>query len=602
MLTWESFHCDARISVMLVVSSGLSILRDHFLRQGLEHQTLTVVMLMLSAPLGSSRTFLLGILLVASLGTAACSGLLGSTDSEEQDPSAADSLLQDSGTKGIHRLNSAEYNATVADVLGTSLQPATANWRGGELEGFDNMASVLGVDGTQYERYLNAAEELVGDVLASPELRDQLIPCTETDDDTCVRAILDTSGLKIFRRPLSEDEVQTYSKVYQDARALEDDHYASAGLMIQALLSSAEFLYRIELDPDPSTTEKHPLSAYELASRLSYFLWSSAPDDKLLSLAGDGSLLEEEVLRKSVEEMLDDEKSERFIANFAGQWLGARRVADHPTSPDVYPSWNPDVAAAAAEEMYLYFGEFLHSDRSWLEFLRADVNFVDASLAEHYGMPAPASGRERRENVADERHGFLGLAGFLAISSFDRRTSPTLRGKWVLLNLMCTEPPPPPPGADIAELDEPGSGETQNIRDKLEQHRGDPSCAACHSMFDPFGLALEHFDGIGKFRTAYADNEPIDASTDLFGEPFSGLEGTAEIVSSHPDFGPCVAEKMLTYALGRHLNDADMAHLEKVSQQWLGADQTPTLARAIEGLVLTETFRYRRGEGEGGSL
>lgn len=510
--------------------------------------------------------------------------------------------LDDPGTKGIHRLNNAEYNATVADVLGTSLQPATANWRGGEVDGFDNMASVLGVDGTQYERYLNAAEELVADVLASPSLRDRLIPCTLTDDDACIRSIAETAGLRIFRRPLSEEEVQTYAKVYHDARALEDDHYASAGLLLQALLSSAEFLYRIEFDPDLDSNEKHPLSSYELASRLSYFLWSSAPDEELLSKAADNTLLEDEVLRQTVQEMLDDEKSERFVTNFAGQWLGARRVVDHPTSPEVYPSWNPEIAAAAAQEMYLYFGEFLHSERSWLEFLKTDLNFVDAALAEHYGMPAPTAGMERRENFADERHGFLGLAGFLAISSFDRRTSPTLRGKWVLLNLMCDEPPPPPPGADIAELDEPGGDETQNIRDKLEQHRADPSCAACHSMFDPFGLALEHFDGIGKFRTSYADNEPIDASTDLFGEPFSGLEGTADIVSVQPNFGPCVAEKMLTYALGRHLKKSDMTHLERMSDQWLGSDQTPTLARAIEGLVLTETFRYRRAEGEGDSL
>src|SRR5690606_1760849 len=170
-----------------------------------------------------------------------------------------------------------------------------------------------------------------------------------------------------------------------------------------------------------------------------------------------------------------------------------------------------------------------------------------------YGMPAPAGGAQRVENYADERFGFLGLAGFLAISSFDRRTSPTLRGKWVLVNLMCTEPPPPPAGVDVADFEAEVDGQTQNVRERLEQHRADPQCAACHSMFDPFGMALEQFDGVGQFRTTYAEGDAIDPSTDLFGEPFSGLEGTADIVTSHPDFAPCVAEKMLTYAVGRPL-------------------------------------------------
>jgi hypothetical protein len=248
--------------------------------------------------------------------------------------------------------------------------------------------------------------------------------------------------------------------------------------------------------------------------------------------------------------------------------------------------------------MYAYFEEFLRSERSWLEFLQADLNFVDGALAEHYGMPSPGAGTVRVENVEDERYGFLGLAGFLAISSFDRRTSPTIRGSWVLKNLMCSEPPPPPAGVDVAELEKETEEESTNIRDALEQHRADPACANCHALFDPFGMALENFDGIVKFRTVYPDNVAVDANTDFFGEPFSGLSGTAEIVTSNPDFGPCVAEKMLTYAMGRPLSAADMPNLEEMSHKWLESDDTPTLARAIQGLVLTETFRMRRGEGE----
>ncbi len=551
---------------------------------------------------GSGRSLLSGVLILTALSAFGCNGTLGGVSDTKEDglgPDGPNSPLDAySGTKSIHRLNTAEYNATVADVLGSSLQPATANWRGGELEGFDNMASVLGVDSTQYERYLNAAEELVAELLTNQEMRDKLIPCSVPDDQACVQSIIETSGLRIFRRPIEAEEVATYSKVYTAARGLGDDHYASAGLMIQALLSSAEFLYRIEVDPDLSSTQDHPLTPYELASRVSYFLWSSAPDEKLLSAAADGSIMEDETLRQTVQEMLDDPKSDRFVENFAGQWLGARRVTGHPTSPEVYPSWNAEVASAASAEMYLYFEEFLRSDRSWLEFLSADINFVDAALAKHYGMPEPASGMVRMENVQDERYGFLGLAGFLAISSFDRRTSPTLRGKWVLLNLMCTEPPPPPAGVDIAELDEPGATDSLNIRDKLELHRSDPGCANCHAMFDPFGLALEKFDGVGRYRENYEDSQPIDNSTDLAGVPFSGLDGAAEIVAAQPAFGPCVAEKMLTYGLGRPLHKTDEPYLEAMTEEWLESGETPTLARAIQGLVLTETFRNRHAEGE----
>src|SRR5690606_25317526 len=214
-----------------------------------------------------SRWFLLGgVFLCVGVGNSACNAVLGPQgegnsnnarggggDGDGDGDGDGTIVPVDPGTKGIHRLNTNEYNATVADVLGTSLAPATANWRGGELEGFDNMASVLGVDGTQYERYLNAAEALVSEALESETLRDRLIPCSNQDDEACVRSTLEGSGLRIFRRPLNEDEIATYSKVYHDARALGDDHYASAGLMIQALLSSAEFLYRIELDADPTS-------------------------------------------------------------------------------------------------------------------------------------------------------------------------------------------------------------------------------------------------------------------------------------------------------------------------------------------------------------
>ena len=223
----------------------------------------------------------------------------------------------------MHRLNSAEYNATVQDVLGTTLQPANGNWRGGELDGFDNIASVLGIDETQYDRYVEAAAALATEFMASEDLRDRFVSC-DLSVPACARSSIQVAGVRLFRRPLTPDELQTYQRVYDSARALGDDESAAFTLTLQALLSSAEFLYRIEIDPRPDSTEPHPLGPFELASRLSYFLWSSAPDAALLASAFDGSLTEPATFSSVVDRMLDDPKSERFVTNFAGQWLCAR--------------------------------------------------------------------------------------------------------------------------------------------------------------------------------------------------------------------------------------------------------------------------------------
>jgi hypothetical protein len=303
--------------------------------------------------------------------------------------------------------------------------------------------------------------------------------------------------------------------------------------------------------------------------------------------------------------MLKDGKSNRFVSNFAGQWLGARRVIDHPTAPDVYPGWNPQIAAAAAEEMYQYFNEFLRTDRTWLDFMKADINFVNAPLAAFYGngMTAPATGTARVQDVPDNRAGFAGLVGFLAMSSPDRRTAPTVRGKWLLLNLMCSPPPDPP--ANVPVLEAKGDTSQLNIRQVLEAHRSNAACANCHALFDPFGLALEQYDGIGKFRTTYPNGSTIDASTELIpsdaypqGMKFSGLSGAADAVSSNPKFASCVGEKLLSYSLGRLVTETDKPYLAAVDQEWLKAGATPSLSRLIHGLVATETFRSRRGEGK----
>ncbi|HVJ21649.1 MAG TPA: DUF1592 domain-containing protein [Polyangiaceae bacterium] len=507
-------------------------------------------------------------------------------------------LAEDPGRKDMHRLNSAEYNATVLDVLGTTLQPANASWRGGEIEGFDNIATQLGIDDTQYERYFNAADALAEEVFASPDLKGRYVTCATVDDAACVQGIISNAGLHIFRRPLTQEEVGTYYKGYQAARALGDDHDLSLKVVLRGLLSSAEFLYRIEFDPDPTSNVPHPVAAYELASRLSYFLWSSAPDDTLLGAAADNSITTDAGLIAAVDRMLTDGKASRLIENFSGQWLGARQVMNHAADATIYPTWNPELAAASSREVYQYFAEFLLTERSWLDFLKADINFVEAPLAALYGVTAPTPGR--MEITTDNRAGYFGLAGFLANSSMAARTSPTLRGRWILINMLCVHPEPPP--ANVPELEDSVDVAALSVRERLEAHRANPACAGCHSVIDPYGLALEQFDGIGAYRTAYADGTVIDASTTLpplesypQGTSFTGLAGLADTVTQDPKFTSCVGEKLLTYGLGRVMGDTDKPYLTAVRDEWV-AQGTPSLRSLIRSLVLSDPFRLRRGE------
>ncbi|HEY8925812.1 MAG TPA: DUF1592 domain-containing protein [Polyangia bacterium] len=506
----------------------------------------------------------------------------------------------DPGRKDLHRLSSTEYNATVRDVLGTKLEPANGSWRGGEAAVFDNIAAVLHVDATQYQRYFDAAKDLATDVVASDELRARFVNCA-LQDDACVRSSIGAPGLHLFRRPLESDELATYRRVYDSARALGDDEPAAFSLTLQALLSSAEALYRIEVDPHPESADAHPLGPFELAARLSYFLWSSAPDDALLAAAADGSLTSLDTLSTTVDRMLDDPRSERLITSFAGQWLGARDVLAHPVAPS-YSQWDRQIAQSASQEILLYFADFLRSGRSWFELPTADINFVDGPLAYFYGMPSSTATEvgtfERVEYGADRRKGFFGLAGFLAVSSFDRRTSPSRRGLMIAGNLLCAEPPPPPPNIPKLENEADGGADTAtfNVRQMLEKHRSRPDCAGCHSLVDGYGLALEQYDGIGLARTTYSDGSAIDVAVTLSdGTSFEGLDGLADVVSRDPRFGACLARKLLTYGLGRTLTDSDNPHLQRALDEWLSAGKTPSIRRLIHALVASEAFRYRRG-------
>lgn len=541
-------------------------------------------------------------------GTVACNGVIGGVGGEPIGPGPGGNTppgtggaagggvtppnAVDPGTKVLHRLNSTEYNNTIADVLGAKMQPANSSWLGGEIGGFDNIAAVLDVDEAQYKRYFDTAELVANDVFAAADSKAKVLTCV-TEDAACVNGIIGATGKRLFRRPLSTDEIGTFNKVYAAGKMQGENHENSIKLVLRALLSSAEFVYRVEIDPTPNAPAKHPLNAFELASRLSYFLWSSAPDDTLLAAAENGSLAQDTAIKAQVDRMLNDPvKGARFVENFSGQWLGARKLPEHGANATLFPDWSAALAQSLTKEMYMYFSDFIKSDRPWTEFMKADMNFVDAPIAKLYGMPAGSAAMQRVENKTDNRFGFAGLGGFLSMSSLAERTSPTTRGRWILSNLLCAPTPDPPAGVpDLGEVG--GLDPTKNVRLALEEHRKNATCAACHKSLDGYGLALENFDAVGKYRTTYPDGSTIDTSADVDGVKFNGLQGLADNVSSDPRFSECVGEFLFKYGLGRMVTDTDRPYLKAVNEEWVKGPQS--VRRLVQGLVLAETFRSRTG-------
>jgi hypothetical protein len=554
----------------------------------------------------STRAGLIATAVVCSAAAVACQGVIGEGQPTSRASASGNSGAAsggqtpnapadgDLGFKGIHRLNNTEYDRTVAHLLGTALTPASAFTIEEEAAGFNTVAEGLTMSPRQVADYFAAAFELAADVFAKPELAARIVSCEPAapGDGACAEMIIQSFGLRAFRRPLDPGEVADLLGRYQAALALGDDHRGALQQVVATMLASPQFLYRIEFDPDPASTAVHPLSAHELASRLSYLIWSSMPDDELFELAGSGALLEIETLSAQVERMLADAKSSMLIDSFAAQWLGARHLDLHEADPALFPAWNAELRLSMQQEMGAYFDEFLHGGRPYSEFLSADVNFVDPRLASVYGMAAPsAAGLVRVENTADQRRGYLGLAGFLTYTSRKDRTAPSIRAKWVLDGLWCTVLEPPD---DVIVAELPPPAENQTVRDVLAVHRTNPACAPCHDTMDPVGLGLENFDAIGAYRDFYLNGLPVDASGQMpGGETFSGFSDLVTLVADSEQFLPCAAQKLFVYGLGRSIGPSK-SYVDQVVENWkktgLGLNEL------LEQLVLNDVFRYRRGD------
>ncbi|TNE85895.1 MAG: DUF1592 domain-containing protein [Deltaproteobacteria bacterium] len=411
---------------------------------------------------------------------------------------------------------------------------------------------------------------------------------------SCAAEIARTFGGKAWRRPLEDAEVTRLVALYQTSIDSGGSFEEAIGLMAKGILMSPHFWYRVELDADPADVTPHPLGAYELASRLSYFLWSSMPDDELFARAEDGTLLEDEVLEAQVRRMLADPKAAALVDNLAGQWLHVRAVKD--AFPDVasFPDWDETLRASMEEEMRRMATRVFLGDHSMLELLTTEETEIDARLAEHYGLPAPASAWESVSLADTERSGWLTTGGLLTATSYPGRTSPVRRGKWVLSNLMCESPAPPPENVDTF-FDTGDATGGQSLTEQLERHRADPVCASCHQSMDPIGLGLENFDGIGMWRNTDELGQSIDASGELpSGFTFHTPRELTGYLAEDPKFPRCIAIKTFTYGLGRPPGVHDWPYLDTIEQRFAsGEHRFEDLAVAI---ALSEPFRSRRGE------
>jgi hypothetical protein len=432
------------------------------------------------------------------------------------------------------------------------------------------------------------------------ESRKKVLTCNPTSGGTCVERIVTDLARRAYRRPATRDEVRALLRFVDMARAEGQSVEKGLQLAIQAMLVSPNFLFRIERDPNPRDPALvHDVSLFELASRLSYFLWSSMPDDALLSLAQSGRLRDAKVLESQVDRMLADPRASAFATNFAGQWLETRNLDVVKPDPDAFKEWDAELREAMKAETTLFFEHVLRENRPVSDFLNADYTFLNQRLAAHYGIDGVTGPEFRRVTLTtDRRGGVLSQAGVLTVSSYPTRTSAVIRGKYVLQNILGAPPAPPPP--DIPQLDEAGDTRQRSMREQLERHRANPTCASCHRNMDPLGFGLENYDAIGRWRDRDG-TFPVDATGTLpDGQRFTSPgQMRALLVSQLPQFSRTLTERMLTYALRRGLKPYDRRAVEGISRA-VAADGF-RMRTMVHQIVRSLPFQARRGEDVAGS-
>jgi hypothetical protein len=415
-------------------------------------------------------------------------------------------------------------------------------------------------------------------------------PAANADELPCAKKILATVARRAYRRPLSDADVEPLIGIYEVGRK-HGGFEAGIKSALTRILTDPEFLFRFERDPAGATPNTvYRLNDLELASRLSFFLWSSIPDDELLALASRGRLREPGILQKELHRMLADSRSKALVQSFASEWLGLPKLRETVPDPAAFPDFDENLRDAFRQETELFLENQLSEDHSIVDLLSADYTFVNERLARHYGIPDIYGPRFRRVTLPNgERGGLLGQGSILTVTSYANRTSPVLRGKWLLANILGTPPPPPPPNVPL--LKETGeNGKRTSVRERMEQHRKDPACAGCHVRMDPLGFSLENFDATGKWRGA-SDGAPINATGELpDGTQLDGVAGLRKmLLSRREEFAGTFIEKLLTYALGREIEYFDLPAIRRISLD--AATNQYRWSSIIEGIVRSVPFQ-----------
>jgi hypothetical protein len=505
------------------------------------------------------------------------------------------STQPDPGNVLIRRLTHSEYDNTMRDLLGDTSGPGQSfPTEGNAKTGFDNEAAALSVSPLLIEDYADAAKTLVDTLMTTADKKKIVVGCDlAAQGMACAQTSINAFARRAYRRPVTDAEKQRLTTLMQAAVSEGETVETGLRLALRAVLLSPKFLYRVEIDADPGSAAAHALSPYELATRLSYFLWSTTPDEPLLQAADAGTLSAPDAIGKQVIRMLADPKAQGFIKNFAGQWLGLRSLPTTTRDAMKFPGFDAATKTSMQSETELFFKSFLDENKDVHDLLNAKYTYVDTRLAKLYGISgAPPSGFAKVNLGTAPRMGLLTQASFLTITSKNNGTSPVKRGKWVLGQLLCSEPPPPPPGVPPLPQETVPTG---SVRQKFLQHRTSATCAACHSKMDPIGFAFESYDAVGAFRSKDDNGFPVDTTGQLAsGEAFSNALELETLVSKDSAFTSCMTERLFEYAVGRAQNPEDQCALDGALAA--AQKQGMTLPALVTALAQSTPFIERRGE------
>jgi len=511
----------------------------------------------------------------------------------------------DPGSVAIRRMNATEYNNTVADLFGTALKPAnnfTFQDRFGY--GFDNNANALEIDNIQVENYTAAAETLAAEVLANPTIKAKILTCAPVSGDACIKTILGNFMRRAFRRPVTDAEIASFAGLVKVATAAGDTADIGIRLAIEAVLSSPNFLYRIEYDPDPASKDAHPVSSYEMASRLSYFFWSTMPDEELFAAAEKDELQTTKSIKAQAERMLNHPKADMFIDTFGALWTPLRTFVDHEVDTKIFTKFTDPIRKAMVDETRSMLRDLFKGDIGFQQFILADYTYANDQLAEHYGLAnKPGSTTLKRVPIeGTNRTGMLTHGSFLAATSQPALTSVVKRGRYIFEKMLCGQVGDPPPDVDATLPATAG----KTVRENFEIHEESPRCAGCHRLLDPPGFVLEQYDAVGQFRLMDR-NLPIDPvvefETDDGPITWNNAGDLSKYVSTSTGYAECVTAAVYAFALGRGPfpseggGDMDLGVLADLRNDLNDTEwKFPAMVNAI---ISSDPFRMRRGFSKG---